>query len=323
MLKPTLTSLVASLLLLFFFWSHPYAMSLNIRQLARPFVTGDISQQAIKCVLTDFDGTLLTSKHSIRERSFRAIGSLKKFNIQFFPATGRTRQGMVNVGGKQLVDLLGGEVNKIPGVFNQGLVVYGENGKLIHENYLNSQALEVSEAYCEKHGLSVIGYYRDRIVTNRITPLTEASSQGKEPLPELVENGLLGYHQAGSKLNKIMILATDDEIQSRRPELEKLLHEGAHITQAVPGMLEILPFGSSKGGGVQKLLDHFKINPQNCIAFGDGENDLEMISLVQYGIAMSNAREKLLARAFRHTLSNDEDGVAFVLENVFRDRVAS
>jgi Cof subfamily protein (haloacid dehalogenase superfamily) len=248
---------------------------------------------------------------------------LKKFNIQFFPATGRTRQGMVNVGGKELVELLGGDVSKISGVFNQGLIVYGHDGQLIHENYVSNEALETTEVYCEKHGLSLIGYYRDRIVTNRITALTEASSQGKEPHPELVENGLLGFHQGGSKLNKIMILTSENDLQKHRSKLENLLDQGAHVTQAVPGMLEVLPFGSSKGDGVKKLLDHFEIDPQNCIAFGDGENDLEMISLVQYGIAMSNAREKLLARAFRHTLSNDEDGVAFVIENILREPLSS
>ncbi len=289
-----------------------------LKKIAKPFINGDICQQTVKCVLTDFDGTLLTTKRTIRDRSFRAIGALKKSNIQFFPATGRTRQGMVNVGGKELVDLLGGDINKIPGVFNQGLVVYGEDGKLIHENVLDANVLQLVENYCLKHGLSLIAYHRDRIVTNQITPLTEASSVGKEPHPELVENGLVGFHNCGNRINKLIILANDAELHSRRPQIEKMFQYGASLTQAVPGMLEVLPFGSSKGDGVKRLLDYYKIDPQNCIAFGDGENDLEMLNIVKYGIAMRNAQEKLLSNAFRQTLSNDEDGVAYVLESILK-----
>jgi hydroxymethylpyrimidine pyrophosphatase-like HAD family hydrolase len=81
-------------------------------------------------------------------------------------------------------------------------------------------------------------------------------------------------------------------------------------------MLEILPFGSSKGEGVQRFFDHYNIAVENTMAFGDGENDIEMLQLVRMGIAVENARPKLKNVANALTLSNNHDGVAHVLDMI-------
>ena len=81
-------------------------------------------------------------------------------------------------------------------------------------------------------------------------------------------------------------------------------------------MLEVLPFGSSKGDGVLKLLEHVGINPEQTCAFGDGENDIEMFQLVKYGIAVENAKVELKAEAKFITDSNANNGVANVLDKI-------
>jgi hydroxymethylpyrimidine pyrophosphatase-like HAD family hydrolase len=81
-------------------------------------------------------------------------------------------------------------------------------------------------------------------------------------------------------------------------------------------MLEILPYGASKGEGVKKLLEHYSLDRNHTIAFGDGENDVEMLQLVGLGVAVDNAREKLKRVATALTLSNNDDGVAHVLDMI-------
>ena len=51
------------------------------------------------------------------------------------------------------------------------------------------------------------------------------------------------------------------------------------VTTAVPGMLEFLPRGASKGAAVERLLKRLGVNPENVLALGDGENDVEMLRL--------------------------------------------
>ncbi len=85
-------------------------------------------------------------------------------------------------------------------------------------------------------------------------------------------------------------------------------------------MLEILPLGASKGEGVRKLLEHYSLDLKHAIAFGDGENDKEMLALVGFGIAVDNAHDRLKALSRATTLSNNEDGVAHVLEMILSHR---
>ena len=63
-----------------------------------------------------------------------------------------------------------------------------------------------------------------------------------------------------------MILMADDEwLQKIRPALQSEINGVASLTQAVPGMLEVLPYGSSKGDGVSKLLEHIGVSPDDTV----------------------------------------------------------
>ena len=67
---------------------------------------------------------------------------------------------------------------------------------------------------------------------------------------------------------------------------------------------------------MQRLLAHLRLTEADLIAFGDGYNDLSMIRLAGMGVAMDNAAPELRAVADFVTLSNEEDGVAVVLEKL-------
>lgn len=95
-----------------------------------------------------------------------------------------------------------------------------------------------------------------------------------------------------------------------RPYWSEATTGRASVVQAQPDMLEIVPAGTSKGSGVRMLLDHFGVTPNEVMAIGDGENDIEMIQLASLGIALSNGSEKTKAVANVIGVSNDEDGVA-------------
>ncbi len=135
-------------------------------------------------------------------------------------------------------------------------------------------------------------------------------------LPIVAPNGLDKLKEDNIKIQKLIILDEEKRLIELRPELTSFLGSSASITKAVPGMLEILPPGSSKGDGVQRLLAHFGIAPEETIAFGDGENDIEMLEHVGVGVAVANAKDSLKRVALYITLSNEECGVAAVLEQL-------
>lgn len=73
---------------------------------------------------------------------------------------------------------------------------------------------------------------------------------------------------------------------------------------------------ASKGNALAKLADHLGLNKDEVMAIGDNENDLSMIDYAGIGVAMGNATENVKTIADVHTTSNDEDGVAQIIEKM-------
>lgn len=277
----------------------------------------------VALVLSDMDGTLLNSDHKVSDASIRAIQLLQNRKILFLPATGRTRKSMVDAAGPTFVSLFGHSPLQIPGVYSQGLVVYGMQGEKIHERFIEKEAILLTEQFCADRQLSVIAYAGDRIFCRTQTYHTKKVCDYGDTPPEEFPSGLYSLVESGIPVNKLIVLEEQEKLVSIRPELESLVQGKATLTTAVPGMLEVLPFGASKGEGVRILLEHLSISPQNCVAFGDGENDIEMLQLVKLGIAMENGKAALKAIASALTASNDEDGVAAGIHLLLQEQCAS
>lgn len=82
-------------------------------------------------------------------------------------------------------------------------------------------------------------------------------------------------------------------------------------------VIEIVKAGLNKAEGIKKVADYYDIPKEHIIAFGDEDNDFEMIEFAGHGIAMNNAIDELKSRANDITKTNEEDGVAVYLENMF------
>lgn len=90
---------------------------------------------------------------------------------------------------------------------------------------------------------------------------------------------------------------------------------GCEATRWNPLFTDIVPRGGSKQVGMEKLLAHFGIRREECMAFGDGGNDIPMLRYAGIGVAMGNAREEVKAAADYVTSSVDEDGIAMALRH--------
>ncbi|CAI7903049.1 unnamed protein product, partial [Closterium sp. NIES-54] len=161
-----------------------------------------------------------------------------------------------------------------------------------------------------KHGKALIGFCGDRCVTLVDHPLVEAlHTIYYEPRAEVMPS--VHHIINETPIQKLLFYDTPHGIDGFiRPFWSAATAGRATVTQAVPDMLEILPPGQSKGAGVRVLLDHLKLSAEQVMAIGDGENDLEMIEMVGWGVAMANGSEKTKAVAKATVASNDEDGIA-------------
>jgi len=108
-----------------------------------------------------------------------------------------------------------------------------------------------------------------------------------------------------------------DELLVAAREVLGDLAEATHSSPSGPGLLEISAVGVSKASTLARLCDERGIDAADVMAFGDMPNDLPMLAWAGTSYAMANAHPDVLAAVDRRTASNDEDGVALVLEAVF------
>ncbi|XP_075265101.1 uncharacterized protein LOC142357344 [Convolutriloba macropyga] len=156
--------------------------------------------------------------------------------------------------------------------------------------------------------LEAIKFAKEQNVTLEIDHHTDRLLFYNDPVPEGV--GDLTAMVGEIAVQKMIFMLDPERMDDLRPLAVERFQGRACLTIAIPGMLEVLPLGVSKGSGVRRLLDNMGVDPADVMAIGDGENDIEMLEMVGLGVAMGNAVKKARDAATEVVSSNDEDGVA-------------
>lgn len=262
-------------------------------------------------IFCDMDGTLLNSKSQISLTNAKALKEALSRGVKVVIATGKARPAVIDI--LKAVDLAGknGVISEFsPGVFLQGLIVYGRQGREIFRSNLDLSVCREACLYSWEHRVPLIAFSNDRCLTLFEHPLVDLlHTVYHEPKAEIMPS--VEHLLSAADIQKMIFLDTAEGVaKNLRPYWSEATGGRANVVQAVPDMLEIVPPGTSKGSGVKLLLDHLGVTAKEIMAIGDGENDIEMLELASLGIALSNGSEKTKAVANVIGASNDEDGVA-------------
>ena len=112
-------------------------------------------------------------------------------------------------------------------------------------------------------------------------------------------------------LNEIYLLCLfADEVEIKK---YKTQFPGIHFKRWHPYIVNVLKEDVSKSVAIKKVLNYFGLTKEEAVAFGDGENDLDMLELVDLGIAMGNANDRLKSIANFVTKDSSEDGIEWAL----------
>ncbi|KAF8388879.1 hypothetical protein HHK36_025560 [Tetracentron sinense] len=262
-------------------------------------------------IFCDMDGTLLNSKSQVSSANARALREALSRGVKVVIATGKARPAAIRA--LKMVDLAGkdGIVSEFsPGVFLQGLLVYGRQGREIGRRNLDSNVCREAFLYSWEHKVPLVAFGEDRCLTLFDHPLVDSlhtiyHETKAEVIPK-VEHLL-----AAAEIQKLVFIDTAETVSTTlRPYWSEAVRDRAGVVQGQADMLEIVPAGTSKGNGVRMLLNHLGVSANEIMAIGDGENDVEMLELASLGIALSNGSEKAKVVANVIGASNDEDGVA-------------
>lgn len=259
----------------------------------------------IKLVAIDLDGTLLNSRHQLSARNRAALEAALRCGIEVVLATGKTRQAA-----RDLIDSL---PLASPGVYMQGLITYNADGSVRNRIVMAKQTAAGVIALAEAFGFSALAYSDNRAFGLRVDAVTSKLTEYGEPQVETIADW--SHFLERVDINKLIIYGAEAQVAALRQAIDAQLKHAVHVTRAnIAGMIEVLPANTSKGQAVKRLLAELDIDPANCLAVGDGENDIEMLQAVGIGIAMGNATPLLKDVADVIVPSNDEDGLALALE---------
>ena len=278
----------------------------------------------IRLVACDMDGTLLDSSKRIRQATLDAVRAVQARGIPVTLASGRIYT-MLPVYSR-LLDI------RVPLITSNGaIVIHPETGETALDTRLEPEAAAAVVRLAMEHtlDLSILApelclftatslRYQNFLGYNR-----QAAELGLEPMPLEQVGPELGVDEllarvAQLRLSKFLVyrpsvqaLAALEVLVASQPSLL--------LTQSDHGLYEVLPAGTSKGVALAALARHMGLDLDEVMAFGDFDNDRDLLETAGFPVAMANGTEEIRALADFVTRSNDEDGVAWALQRLLLD----
>lgn len=257
----------------------------------------------MKFVVSDLDGTLLESHDTISNYTKLVIRKLIKRGINFAIATGR---------GKKSVEKLLKELEiKTYLICNNGANIYDKNGKIIFETTITPELTSQILKTIRKNNLYFSAFKEENFYKCK-GDLNEygASKIFKENIIENLEDS--------PEVNKIIVVDKDPSVIKNISDILKEKYASVvEITISQPTCVDISPKGCNKGEGIKQISKIFNIPLMEFMAFGDGENDIEMLKIVGVPVIMGNSQEILKNNFTNIAKTNKENGVAEYIVNYF------
>ena len=262
----------------------------------------------------DIDGTLTNRKKEITAGTLSAIMELQKQGVIVVIASGRPVYGVLPIAEALELERYGGYIL----CFNGGRIFACREKKIIFEQTLPHGYLGKLEKMAKDNQCEIMSYDGNCVITNCPTdPFIVIESRINHlPLREI--RTLADYDdRPGFLANKCIVTAEDEHLAAVEPKFQKVFGSKLNIYRSEPFFLEIMPQNVDKAFALAKLLEYLGYTREQLAACGDGYNDLSMIRYAGMGVAMANAQAAVKEAADFITRSNEEDGVAYAIEQLF------
>lgn len=260
----------------------------------------------VKLVVTDMDGTLLNSNHEVSERFFEIHKKLKEKNIHFAAASGRQYHSIIS----KLVSIK----KDITVIAENGAFAKQDEEELFTYDLPIEQLLKTIEFVKDIDGLGIV------LCGKKYAYIEKSNKEFAATFSQFYSS-----YQLVDDLNDIK----DDtffKVAFYHPECSEtyILPKVAHLSDSMQVMvsgknwLDVSNANANKGNALTKLQNSLHITQAETMAFGDYNNDLKMLEKADFSYAMKNAHPNVKETANFETLSNDDRGVDYILENLIK-----
>ncbi len=267
---------------------------------------------SFRLVATDLDGTALRSDGSVSKRTAAALRAAEASGLMVVVATGRPPRWM-----RPIADALG----------HTGLAVCS-NGAVVYD--LHSDRVLEHTPITREVVLAVAAAVRTAVPDVTFAIETRDAGFGREASYPVARDVDLDS-EVGMRVGSLDDLVSDDVIKLlvRHADLDpdglleaarKVAGGLAELTHSSrSGLLEISATGVTKAATLARIAERAGIAAEDAVAFGDMPNDLPMLAWAGRGYAMANAHPDVLAATRQRAPSNDEDGVAQIVERLLAE----
>ncbi len=268
----------------------------------------------------DLDGTTLYDAKTLSEGNRKALVSAIEQGVQVVAASGRVFRSLPEA------------LLSIPGmgyaITSNGAAIYHLPDTCIrrtmHDPENVQKIVEIYRTYREQTPFITMETFIDGSVYGEYRYLEEPTAFGAAPgYREYVKRTRIGVEEIGSfvlehrgTLDGLDLVVGDPSLRPEIRERIKSEVKGILVTGSVPQRIETCSGQAGKGNALRWLLKELDIPAEACAAFGDADNDIDLLQAAGIGIAVENATEGCKAAADYVTKACREDGVAWAIEHI-------
>ncbi|MCG8483676.1 MAG: Cof-type HAD-IIB family hydrolase [Clostridia bacterium] len=271
-----------------------------------------------KMLVSDIDGTLLNSNHQLDDAICDAVEKAVENGKIVVLATGREYCGAAHI-----IEKLGLNTHLI--CSNGATIVDTKTGEEVYSKLISRdnaykiiKACEKNKIYCRPNIDGVLYvHFDDPHYTFYTTMFGDDSTKNICGYSDIAP-----YMKEGCAIDQLSITVLEDtNINAFREDINGL---GVTLIASNPVSYDIIAEGTSKSEGVKFLAEAYNISPEEIIAVGDNYNDICMIQYAGLGVAMENSVDDVKKEADLTCPSNDDHGVAKLIENILlKDMVST
>lgn len=267
----------------------------------------------MKLVAFDLDGTLLNNQHQVLKENRDIIQYLVEKEIKVVIATGRSI-----ISATEIIRDIGvpAHILALNGTYITEVTKNGQT-KVIRRRMLDRKVV--------KKALKIASDAEITFIASNETGSDRVVFKGKkEIVQEFLVNRpdlrILSKEQMDKKIEMssteyLKIAFTDETIKNLHSLKEALANEGLNTIFSDINYIELVPEGINKGEALSYICEYLNIPIDKTLAFGDQENDIEMLRIANVGVAMGNAQKHVKDAANVVTTTNEESGIAEFLKN--------
>lgn len=270
----------------------------------------------IQLIALDLDRTTLNSQGKLSKTNYNALSQAIKNGVHVCIASGRA------------FDTLPSDVLSVPGIeyaiTSNGAAVYNIKTKERIKSYLLTEnAIDIIMNICKKYPVTYEAFINGVAYTGKEyidNPYKFGATQHSIDYvlsTRTLKDDIVGFiYENKNRLDCIDIIVNNDELKNTIINEIKTATNEVYITSSIKQLIEISYKDAGKKSGLEFLSNYLNISRENIAAFGDADNDFDMIKYAGVGIAMENASSHLLEVADYTTLHHNNDGVAYAFKNI-------